>query len=182
MNAQEQFKVKESKMPRPAIEVNEAKLKQLIGDCESKKQYTTRSELWQDVALAYGASPAWVYQVVERLNIEVKTPKGKKGRQKGTKVASGVKVSRGVKFERSPIIKHSLLQIEAVIKQEQKGRFMPIFERMKAGSMKAAVTLKCLDCSSFQTLEIKHCPCENCPLHPFRPYQGSLSEEGENHE
>ena len=31
-----------------------------------------------------------------------------------------------------------------------------------------AIRLKCLDCSSYNILEIKECPVKNCPLYPFR--------------
>lgn len=164
-------------MARPAIVVDENKLRQIIGDCETKKQYTTRNELWQDVAAVYGASPAWVYLRVEELGIPVKTPKGRKGRQKGEKVATGVKIPRSVKFEKNQEIVKSFGLLEQTIKQEQKGRFLPIFQRVKAGSMKAAVKLKCLDCSNFQPIEIKNCPCTDCPLYAFRPYQKVLTGE-----
>ena len=31
-----------------------------------------------------------------------------------------------------------------------------------------AIKLKCLDCSTYTTNEIKECPVKNCPLYPFR--------------
>lgn len=31
-----------------------------------------------------------------------------------------------------------------------------------------AIRLKCLDCSCGSSNEVKLCPVENCPLHPFR--------------
>lgn len=31
-----------------------------------------------------------------------------------------------------------------------------------------AIKLKCLDCSSYNTNEIKECPVSKCPLYPFR--------------
>ena len=31
-----------------------------------------------------------------------------------------------------------------------------------------AIKLKCLDCSTYNTNEIKECPVKNCPLYPFR--------------
>lgn len=31
-----------------------------------------------------------------------------------------------------------------------------------------AIKLKCLDCSTYNILEIKECPVKNCPLYPFR--------------
>lgn len=31
-----------------------------------------------------------------------------------------------------------------------------------------AIRLKCYDCSSYQSNEVKDCPVTNCPLYPFR--------------
>lgn len=49
-----------------------------------------------------------------------------------------------------------------------------------------AIKLKCLDCSTYNILEIKECPVKNCPLYPFRqgnnPFRKKkeLSEEERN--
>ena len=48
-----------------------------------------------------------------------------------------------------------------------------------------AIKLKCLDCSSYNTNEIKECPVKKCPLYPFRlgknPFRKrELSEEERN--
>ena len=49
-----------------------------------------------------------------------------------------------------------------------------------------AIKLKCLDCSTYNILEIKECPVKNCPLYPFRqgnnPFRKKkeLSEEDRN--
>lgn len=31
-----------------------------------------------------------------------------------------------------------------------------------------AIRAKCLDCCCGQVQEVRRCPCENCPLHPYR--------------
>lgn len=38
-------------------------------------------------------------------------------------------------------------------------------------SMKLAIKMKCLDCSSYQREEIKGCSVFTCSLHNFRPYK-----------
>ena len=48
-----------------------------------------------------------------------------------------------------------------------------------------AIRLKCYDCSSYQSNEVKDCPVTNCPLYPFRlgknPFRKKeLSEEKRN--
>jgi len=39
-------------------------------------------------------------------------------------------------------------------------------------SRSKAIKAKCLDCSTFNKEEIKHCEVFTCPLFNFRPYQG----------
>ena len=48
---------------------------------------------------------------------------------------------------------------------------LPIIARVEAGSLAAAVQLKCLDCSSWARQEVRDCTVTDCPLYPVRPYQ-----------
>lgn len=45
-------------------------------------------------------------------------------------------------------------------------------EKMGDGSLRAAVTLKCLECCSWHREAVANCGSSGtCPLWPFRPYQ-----------
>ena len=50
-----------------------------------------------------------------------------------------------------------------------------------------AIRAKCLDCCCDQTEEVKNCPMDDCPLHPFRfgknPYRTKreLTDEQKEH-
>ena len=46
-----------------------------------------------------------------------------------------------------------------------------LVDRVEAGSLRAAIDLKCLDCSDYQIAEVRHCTVTACPLHSVRPYQ-----------
>jgi hypothetical protein len=46
-----------------------------------------------------------------------------------------------------------------------------LVDRVEAGSLRAAIDLKCLDCSDYQIAEVRHCTVTACPLHGVRPYQ-----------
>lgn len=176
-------------MGRPAIPFEKSKLQLAIDTCESTGHYTQRQALWQDVASAYAkavgiesVSPVWVYLRVEENNLNVKTPKGKKGRQPGqvlSQLQGGKRVTRGEKFAKNETAMQFFDRLEKIIKKEQKGRFLPVLERAKNGSVKALVKLKCLDCANWQTTEVKNCQCLDCPLLIIRPYQKSISEENE---
>lgn len=37
-----------------------------------------------------------------------------------------------------------------------------------AGVLGKAIRAKCLDCTCNQIAEVRKCPIERCPLHPFR--------------
>lgn len=49
-----------------------------------------------------------------------------------------------------------------------------------------AIRAKCIDCMCGNKAEVRRCPCENCPLWPFRtghrPKQGSDTPEGTDDE
>jgi hypothetical protein len=55
-------------------------------------------------------------------------------------------------------------------------RFLPLVAQAEKGSLRAAIKLKCLDCSNYQPSEIKECVITVCSLFPHRPYQRSLEE------
>lgn len=64
-----------------------------------------------------------------------------------------------------------------------------VFRRSFEGcSLKKAITAKCLDCSLYQTREIRECAAYGCPLWNVRPYQttenakASDAAAGVNHE
>lgn len=47
----------------------------------------------------------------------------------------------------------------------------PKVEALKSGSMKAAISLKCLDCCNGQMDEVRHCTAIGCPVWPLRPWK-----------
>ena len=38
----------------------------------------------------------------------------------------------------------------------------------EVNTMKKAIEAKCLDCSNYQSSEVRECHVSTCPLHPFR--------------
>ena len=58
-------------------------------------------------------------------------------------------------------------------------RYRPLVNRAERGSMRAALALKCLDCSCWQVPEIKECAITHCPLYPYRPYQSRTGTDSE---
>ncbi len=163
-------------MSRKSITLNNDLLKSIIEQCETTKQYKNQSELFNDVAKEYGKhigqtpSGAWVFTKIQSLGLVIQTQKGRIGRQKGETVTTERK-SRGDKIARNPEALAALKSLKGEVLAEKNGKFLPIFKRVENGSLKSAVVLKCLDCTAYQPNEVRHCPCTNCPLFVFRPYQ-----------
>lgn len=164
-------------MGRASITIDKQVLQDIITSCESNKEYKNQTELFIDVAMVYATrinkesiSPAWIYQRVQDLALNLKTPKGRIGRVKGQGPA-GTRTPRSEKFAADPKALASLGTLKREILREQGGKYLPVFKRLENGSLKAAIALKCLDCSSYQQNEIRHCACTSCPLFLVRPYQ-----------
>lgn len=45
------------------------------------------------------------------------------------------------------------------------------FKKAYGGSLRAAITAKCLECVWGETRAIRECTATSCPLHACRPYQ-----------
>ena len=58
-----------------------------------------------------------------------------------------------------------------LLRQTTPARYGDLVGRVERGSLKAAVKLKCLDCSNWQPQEVRLCTMTDCPLHGVRPYQ-----------
>jgi hypothetical protein len=154
---------------------------------ETARSFPNRKALWLSLAQtpwarARGLTPEALKRRASRLGIQVRTPKAKhqfrpplplqRGNEDGLKVtpassgASGGTIPRGASEgqgkKRIPL---------PVLRAEAPARFHHLVDRAEAGSLRAAVTLKCLDCSNWQTEEIRHCTVIDCPLYPVRPYQ-----------
>ncbi len=70
----------------------------------------------------------------------------------------------------------------AELRRQAPERFSPLVAQAEKGSLRAALKLKCLECSSYQSSEVKQCPVIGCALFPQRPYQRSLEKEGDAQE
>ncbi len=170
-------------MARTKIKVDETLLRKIIAEKESNNKYTARSALYNDVASSYNEQSnikingQIVYLRVGELNIDLKTPVGKRGRAAGCVINTGVKVPRAEKLAKSSDAQKTFeaLRKELKVKYDSKHdntRFLPLVQKMQDGSLKAATKLMCLSCANYSTQEVAMCEILSCPLHPFRPYKG----------
>ena len=183
-------------MSKTPIEINKELFLQIIQDLENRETFANRSKLFEAVVADYNKlkadnlkaiTPPIVYLRTNEWEVELKTPKGKRGRQKGAPVPEGFggkgKRSRKEKFAKKPWIHQNYEAIRKELrflaaadsKDEKLLRFLPVVDRAEAGSITAMVKLNCLHCCCWQTTEIKHCNSV-CAFLPVRPYQKSDAE------
>lgn len=149
-------------MAKQAIQINREDFQNVISSLELNGGFTSRSALWSAIEESEWAkklSPRPLTAQVAMLkakefNLEIKTPLGKRGASKGI-----------VRKER----KRVSLEMVGDIKVPQK--YNPLLKRLSQGSLKAAIKLKCLECSAWVAKEVGSCQVHGCPLFPIRPFQ-----------
>lgn len=121
---------------------------------------------------------ATIYQRVMDFGLadKLKTPKGKKGRQKGEVV------QRSIEQKTPNLSLGKLLRQKAdkwyfngtwgddpKVATIKKKRYIRYIERLEGGSCKSAIALKCLDCCGGSFAEVRRCDITDCELYSLSP-------------
>ncbi len=160
---------------RKPILVDKVELQAVINQVEQAGPLGSRSALWLAVADTEWAksvklSPQVAMLKAKALNVVIKTPLGLRGRAPGSgPVPNAGTGKRGRK--RIP------LDIVDMLKKAFVPELHSKVDRAAGGSMKAAIALKCIDCSGGSKKEVGLCPIKDCALWCFRPYQGKYRED-----
>lgn len=168
------------------ITVEQDKLVKVINDLENQKTYSSLIQLQNDVVNSeygrqIGITAPNVYNYIKKWNIQIKTKAGR-GTDSLSRLRNSsnvVRVTRGEKIQQDP---QGQTWIQAVRNHfkflcgNKLGRFQKSLTKLEAGSLKAAVGLKCVECCGGDTIEIRECVCMDCPLYYFRPYK-----QGDDH-
>lgn len=167
-------------MARTKLEIDKVEFQKVVDDLEANNTFENPSILWKAVeesVWAKGLLPrpltaGVAYARAKELGIIVKAKPGKRG--------GGLKDAvRGPRTPCSAKMAKHKDSFDAMKKEVPKS-FIKLVDRLeKKGSVKAAIKLKCLECSSWKPSEIKHCPCLGCGLYPVRPYQGKGNDKAE---
>lgn len=177
-------------MAKIARKVDKKTLQNAINEVESKETFTTRSALHDAVAPIYNKNKkkefpeitsSIVMLRITEFKLDVKTPKGKRGRQPGAKLPKGFggggaknRTTRKEKFQNNPDIVAHFAKLRKVTPE----RFLKVLDRAEAGSMKSAVKLHCLQCVNFETKEVRNCQSMgSCPMWSYRPYSKQIEKE-----
>lgn len=164
-------------MGRAAKIIDKDKLEAIIVKLESENTYTTRSQLFTEVAEKYSDlhgvsfSNACAAQRAKQFGIEIKTQMGERGLHLKGGNADALKKWRetGEVQDKKPKIKSpDFLPYWA---KEDGGKFLKIAKSAQRGSVKAKIKLKCIECAGGLTKEVALCEITTCPLWDIRPYQ-----------
>ena len=166
---------------RKPIPVTFDGLQEAIVSVEWDGALPSRNALWQAVAATPYARKIGLSSQVAMIKAKgyadegkplmLITPLGRKGKLKGEIPVNkeGVKPARKKKTIELPLI--------AQMKREYPKTCGSKIDLLAKGSRKAAIALKCLECSSFEKKEIALCTIKTCALWNFRPYRGKYKEE-----
>lgn len=155
-------------MSRKKVEINKLTLQETIQRLEKEKTFTNRQELYAELALVFKTSSTTINNRIKSFNLldVITTPLGKKG----NKLLAAPKHMgpRKNKYD-SPEGKRHIKAIKRITAVSMH----PTIDRAAKGSLKAAIKMKCWDCSGEQKGEIKNCTVIDCALWPVRPYRNA---------
>lgn len=167
-------------MARTKLEISKADFQKVVTDLEASQTFENPSVLWKAVeASDWGKNlkpraltAAVAYVRAKELGIVYKTPAGKRGIQGGP-IGGGVprvRVPRAKKMK-------AFADTFASLRKSTPKRYLPLVDKAEKGSKNACIKLKCLECSNWQSTEVKHCVITGCPMYPIRPFQGKADVE-----
>jgi hypothetical protein len=167
--------------------VNREELQRAVSELEAAQSFPHRRALWRALAetpwaQAQRLTPDALRSRAARLGIRVATPPAahrldatpqgvagktaeRAGGPPGDRSGPPARRSSGGHRKDRPSVPLPALRAEVPAK------FRHLVGRAEAGSLAAAVHLKCLECSAWQPAEVRLCAVTGCPLHHRRPYQ-----------
>ncbi len=166
------------------LEVSHDELQRIVDELENRQTFPNPSALWKAVeetawAKAHQPRPVTAsvaYDRAKELGIQYKTRPAKRGlvalteEQRAAMLAA--RKNRKPRSEKMKAYANTFTEMRHCVTE----RFLPLVAQAEKGSLRAAIKLKCLDCSNYQPSEIKECLITACSLFPHRPYQRSLEE------
>jgi len=175
-------------MARIKLEIPKDELQRTINQVESSHpngQFENRSLLHDavadtDWAKNFDPKPVTASVVclrIAELNIDCKTPKGKRGRSGGfSGPPRDVKrITRRQKYKLNPQLEDHFNKLEEYIKSQGCGEtWLRTLQKVRKGSVKAMIRLNCAACMGFENVAVNVRGCTAagvCPMWAERPYQ-----------
>lgn len=166
-------------MAKQKLELNKKEFQAIVDKLEKDNTFESPSHLWiavenTDWAKKQKPRPltaAVAYQRYKAMGIVIKTKAGKRGRKAGQGMPAGSRKTKGGRAEKMKFYEPSFDGMRISLPLVMEKRFAGTVEKAKKGSLKAAITLKCLDCTCYQPVEVKKCTVNDCALYPHRPWK-----------
>jgi hypothetical protein len=164
-------------LARVKLEINKEEFQKVVTDLEASQTFENPSALWKAVEKSEWSqnlqprpiTAAVAYVRAKELGIKYNTQPGKRGT-----MPAGA--HRAPRVPRSKKMKAFAETFSKLRKMSPK-RFLPLVDKAQKGSAKACIKLKCLECSNWDSKEVKLCVIKDCPLFPIRPFQEKAKEE-----
>ncbi len=160
-------------MGRIKVEIDKDIFLSKLEDLEKTQEFTNISTLCvafskTEWAVKNGVTPSICTLRLKEFNLldKIKTKAGRRGRQPGQTLSQEHKDKLQAGRERSTDEKYLKRMLKIVPE-----RFHGTVKKAAKGNKTAVLKLKCLDCSDYQTKEIKECSVCDCPLYHIRPYK-----------
>ncbi len=158
-------------MARTKITVDRNELEEQIRLAESSQVFSSHFALYNYIANTDWArnhikplTPSVIMLRIKEFNIAINTQKGVPLGIVGlVQSHSNIREDKIPSDQRKKIVHRMMLDIPE--------KYHKLIKPALRGSAKAAIKLKCLDCTAFQKKEIALCECISCPLWTYRPYK-----------
>lgn len=175
-------------MPRTPVEIDRAKLEEAVMLAEIDGPLKNQNKLWNEAATLYNdaiigtglksISHSLVMLRVNEWGIEIKTPKGVRGKKAMSethkiKLKAGREKAKLSSNEPNP----RLEEYKEGLRAKCPPRYYALVAKSAEGSKAAARKLMCLECVGFKTAYVRECTAVACPLWIHRPYQGAVEPE-----
>lgn len=153
---------------RKSIDVDPEEFQQVIRDIESTYEPQSRNQLWKLVASTQWAlttkprpmSAQTAMTRAAKMNLEIQTPKGKCGKEKGSGATKVVRKDKSFPVE----VAEKLRTVYSILGEKT-------VEDLIAGKLRAVIKAKCYDCAGGSKSEVAKCPATDCPLWTNRPWK-----------
>lgn len=157
---------------RVALPINVKQLQEQITLAENENEFKNRSQLFSHLENTVWAKTSYrkpftaaVLQLrASQECLEIKTPKGKRGRQAGVSVES-VRGKRSDKLKSNPKFKDCVATL-----RKNNPNCDKAIDKIAGGSLTAAVRLNCLSCCGGDRKEAGRCSVVGCAMYLFNPY------------
>lgn len=157
-----------------------------LEEVENKQTFRNWAEMQSAVAnssygMSVGLSSGNVYQYILKFGITPKTPKGKRGAGIARLRDSNntVRISRADK-NKSPTAQESIKEVRRSVHAicgSKTPRYYNLMNKFEAGSMKAAISLQCLQCCGGEAVEVRNCEIKSCSLWLLRPWKAENNDD-----